>query len=159
MSFNLDLKFGNIFEEELMKYIDCEEYTIMKGKFKEYDIIMKKNKQYVKIEVKADRLTYRTNNIMIEYECSKIPSGISSTQSDFYAYFVVKPYNYYDLYLIPTYKIKEMIKNKKYKRIVAGGDYHRASMYMFDISEFSQYRVLLELLNFMTNKENIIRNN
>ena len=68
---------------------------------KEYDIIVKHNTNETEYEIKADRLSYKTGNVCIEIANSGRPSGITSTKSDYWGYFVIKP-DGYDLYLIPT---------------------------------------------------------
>jgi hypothetical protein len=40
----------------------------------------------IKIEVKSDRKAQFTGNVYIEYESRKKPSGISTTQSDYYIF-------------------------------------------------------------------------
>ena len=117
MGFKDDLKFGNEYEKKLISIVDNDKYKIMDGNYPFYDIEMIKDNKTIKYEVKADRYTYRTNNIVIEYECKNKPSGINISTSDFYAYFVINPNNNDDLYIIPTDDIKEYIKNNKYKKI------------------------------------------
>ena len=102
MSFNSDLAFGNIYEKKLVEIIPNESYLIKEGYFPDYDIEITNNNIMVTYEVKADRYTYKTNNIAIEFEFNNSPSGIATTTSDFYAYFVIKPYNLFELYIIPT---------------------------------------------------------
>ena len=46
---------------------------------------------------------------------------------------------FFDLYIIPTIKIRELIEEKKYKRSLLGGDFNRSRMYLFDITLFSDY--------------------
>ncbi len=88
-----------------------ETFKAIKG----YDIIVKYNAQTsiefeTKYELKADRLSYKTGNVCIEIANCGRASGITSTKSDGY-----------DLYLIPTEELKEMINSKKYK-VIRGGD-------------------------------------
>ena len=146
MNFKNDLKFGKKYEMELLKYLDYNIYETKDGLFKEYDLKIKINQKSTTYEVKADRITYKTNNIAIEYECSKKKSGISTTKSDFYAYFIIKPNDNYDLYIIPTKDIKAFIKENKYKRIVNGGDNYNSKMYLFDINIFKNFIIKLNLM-------------
>ena len=139
MNFVEDLKFGKKYEIELLKYLDYESYDFVDGLFKDYDLKININQKSTTYEVKADRITYKTNNIAIEYECSKKKSGILTTKADFYAYFIIKPNDNYDLYIIPTKDIKAFIKEKKYKRIVNGGDNYNSKMYLFDINIFKNF--------------------
>lgn len=141
MGFKDDLKFGNIYEKKLINLIPNDNYKIMEGNFPFYDIEIIKDDINTKYEVKADRYTYKTNNIVIEYECRAKPSGINISQSNYYAYYVVNPNNKDDLYIIPTNDIKEYIKNRNYKRIISGGDNGVSKMYIFDKNIFSKYIV------------------
>ena len=79
--FNYDLKVGQVAEKKIA------------------DIIQNKT-----IEVKNDLLTAKTGNVFIEYECRGKPSGISTTQSDFYC-FVVED----TMIILPTKKLKSKI--------------------------------------------------
>ena len=140
-TFSSDLEFGNSYEMKLLEHIDYDEYFISKGNFKPYDIKILKDKKYIRYEVKADRLAYKTNNIAIEYECSEKPSGINTTRAKYYAYFIVKPNDLYDLYIVPVKNINELIKDEKYKKIVSGGYLFKSKMYLFDLNLFSKYIV------------------
>ena len=134
MTFVKDLEFGNNYEIISLEYIDRGE--IMKGNFKPYDII---DRIGLKYEVKADKLAYKYGNICIEYQCSNKPSGITTTESDYYMYFIVNPDSSYQLYKIPTNVIRRYILEKKYKRETKGGDGWRARMYLFDKNVFCDY--------------------
>ena len=140
MSFNLDLEFGNIYEKKIIDLIPNDSYIIKEGYFPYYDVELTKDNVITKYEVKADRYTYKTGNIAIEFKCSGLPSGISKTQADYYAYFVVKPYNVYNLYIIPTQIIKDKINSLEYKRIIFGGDNKTSQMYIFSLDLFEEYR-------------------
>ncbi len=89
---------------------------------KEYDIIVKYNAQTsieleTKYEIKADRLSYKTGNVCIEIANCGRPSGITSTKSDYWGYFVIKDY---DLYLIPNSKKWFIQKNIKSSKVETG---------------------------------------
>ena len=143
MSFLKDLKFGKIYEKELLKYLDYENYNFSIGNFKPYDLEIIKNNISIYYEIKADRISYITNNISIEYECNNKLSGISSTTSNYYAYFVIKPNTNYDLYIIPTEIIRDNIINKTYKKSIVGGDNYKSKMYLFDIKIFNEYKIYI----------------
>jgi hypothetical protein len=143
MNFKNDLKFGKKYEMELLKYLDYDIYKTKDGLFKEYDLKIYKNNKAIRYEVKADRLSYKTNNIAIEYECSKKDSGITTTTSKYYAYFIIKPNDNYDLYIIPTKDIKTFIKENKYIRIVNGGDNYNSKMYLFNVNIFKDFIIKL----------------
>ena len=140
MTFQKDLKFGLKYELEFLKYINYDTFEQSKGKFKDYDLLITKDGIETTYEIKTDRMAYRTNNLCVEYECNKNPSGISTTTSNFYGYFIIKN-NCHDVYIIPTDFIRECIDNKLYKRDMAGGDFKRAKFYLFDISIFNEFLI------------------
>jgi len=142
MSFTEDLEFGRIYEKKLLDHVECESYIIKDMYFKEYDVeTFDTLKNTIRYEVKADRMSYKSHNIVIEFECSNIPSGISTTTAHYYAYFSVRPYDLYDLYIIPVSILKKLIRKNKYKRIIAGGDNKASRMYLFDMHTFDDYKL------------------
>jgi|TARA_R110000868_G_scaffold365726_1_gene628610 hypothetical protein len=71
-----------------------------------------------KVEVKRDRVAHKTGNIFIEYESRNKPSGISTSKSDFYAYYISDV-----CILISTEKLKDICR--KYlntNKDIKGGD-------------------------------------
>jgi hypothetical protein len=138
MSFNIDLKLGNEYEQKFVNFMKMEKYEIMAGVFQAYDIICYDNDETIKYEVKADKLACDTGNICIEFACSNIPSGIKTSESDFYIYYVIGSNNC-DLYKIPTQKLKKYIRQMKYDRIVKGGDKYLSRCYLFNKDVFSKY--------------------
>lgn len=131
---------GKFYEKECLKYINHKSYIQSVGYCKEWDIeiINHKNKN-IKIEVKSDRHINKTNNICIEYKCNNQPSGITSSTSKYWVIFEVYNENDYNMYIIKSKIIKQMIKDKRYKRDVKGGDGYRAQLYLFDKSLFKDY--------------------
>ena len=140
MNFNLDLAFGNMYEQKLVDLLPKDSYIIKEGYFPYYDVEITKDNITKKYEVKADRYTYKTGNIAIEFECNNKLSGISITQADYYAYYIVKPYNIFELYIIPTQTIKDLINERKFKRSIYGGDNKKSKMYIFDLEKFAEYK-------------------
>ena len=141
MSFNLDLEFGNIYEKKLVDIIPNDSYIIKEGYFPYYDVEITKDNIKTKYEVKADRCAYKTANIAIEFKCNGLPSGISKTQADYYAYYIIKPYNLFELYIIPTQIIKDKINSLEYKRTIFGGDNKSSEMYIFGLNLFDEYKI------------------
>ena len=140
MNFKKDLQFGQSYELELLKHIPHDKYIQAQGNFKAYDLKIYKDGKISRYEVKSDRITHYTNNITIEYECYKKPSGITTTRAKHYAYFVVKPNNTYDLYIIPVKKIKKFIEQKEYRKELSGGNYNSSKFYLFHKSKFEKYK-------------------
>ena len=143
MNFRNDLNFGQIYEKEFIKIMGFKSYEHeTKKAIKEYDIIVKQNSSETKYEIKADRLSYKTGNVCIEIAYKGQPSGITSTVSDYWGYFVIKSEGY-DLYLIPTDELKRIIFSKpsKYKSI-RGGDERRSYLVLISLKEMEKFLFL-----------------
>ena len=149
-SFQKELEFGNSFEKKLKAYLQPEAFAYNYDN--EYDILTFKNGTFLKYEVKADKMMFKTGNLCIEFECSGKPSGIAVSQADIYAYYEVNAEegNGVDnskLYLIPKNFITNLISRKKYKSIINGGDGGRAKCYLFSLlqtkSSISSYQALI----------------
>ena len=116
------------FLEEKLKYTNVElnnskNYRTLKG----YDIsAINKNGKQILFEVKNDIKSARTGNIAIEFEYKQMPSGINSTNSNFWVSIGTN-----EIYIIKVVKLKEMINNQLYFRVVNGGDGNLAKMYLF----------------------------
>ena len=141
MPFNQDLLLGKKYEVMLLDYLDKDEYTEVEfapnQRFVEWDVKLKNGALEAKYEVKADRLTAKTGNFCIEYECAGQPSGISTTHADYYAYFVLHA-SHHDLYLIPVLRLKELIAQGSYKKL-NGGDGYRSRFYLVPKAVFAEY--------------------
>jgi len=136
-TFFTDLKLGNKYEEEALKFIKYDKYKISKGNFKPYDIKVWFNGKKTRYEIKADRLGYKTGNLAIEYKCNNLDSGINSTKSKYYIYFIIKN-DGYDVYKIKTKKLKKLVKNC---RSVRGGCGFRSQMYLLKINQLEEYLI------------------
>ena len=136
MVWNNDLAFGQQYEKKLVEYLKPDSFEFKKNN--EYDVLVIKGGKETKYEVKADRMMGRTGNICIEFECSKKPSGIQTTQAEHYAYFDTANNM---LYLIPVRIIKEFIVEGKYTRTINGGDGYKARLHLFPKEVFSDYLV------------------
>lgn len=141
MSFNSDLAFGKQYENIAVQIVENDGEIIIEhpeGYCKEYDF---KTDKYV-YEVKSDRLTYKTGNLYVEYECSGKPSGIATTTADYWFYFVVMPVsiknypNNYRAYKIPTSHIRQLITPTA--RTIMGGDC-RTKGYLFKESSLTDF--------------------
>jgi hypothetical protein len=139
MTFKTDLEFGNKYEQEFIKYLGYDDFKIMEGYFKEYDVEINIDNKIIYFEVKADRLTKKTNNICIEFQCNNIPSGITTTKANHYAYYEVIDETKHNLYIIPTNTIKKNIMNKTYNKIIYGGDNGKSRFYLFNKDIYSKY--------------------
>lgn len=134
-----DLQFGNKYEKEFINIVKPTNFKIIEGKFKDYDIEITKDDITTYFEIKSDRLTNKTGNICIEYECNKTPSGITTTTADYYIYFEIIDDNNYIMYEIPVKKLKKYIRLNKYHKVVNGGDGYRSKLYLFNKDVFKKY--------------------
>ena len=71
----------------------------------------------LRYEVKTDELSLKTNNLFIEFESYKKPSGISASKAHYYIFS-----DTIDYYLIETQKLKEILNNVINKKIVSTKD-------------------------------------
>jgi len=97
------------------------DYNVLKA----YDGILKYKGISTKIEIKNDKMGY-TGNFVLEFECSHKLSGISTTEADLIIYTINDK-----LFIFKTDTLKQAIKDNLYKRIVNGGDYNAAKLYLF----------------------------
>ena len=143
--FQKQLANGNIYEMRSLMYMEHDTYEQKQGKFKPYDLIITHKSKTYKIEVKSDRQAGRTGNMAIEYECNNKPSGITSTEADFYIYFIIYMDDIQEdglpreeCYKIP---IKKLIKIAEKCRNVRGGDGNRSCMYLVNKSLVQKYLI------------------
>ena len=139
-----DLTFGQYYEDLSLQQLtyDTFETSQDKGKFKEWDFKITHNTQVIKYETKADRFTYSTDNICIEYDCNFTPSGITTTTADFWFIWEVFPTKDRSrdvCYLIPVKFIKQMIEDDEYHYDGTFGDGGRAYCYLFEKQLFNDY--------------------
>ena len=106
--FKQTLSFGNIYEKKAVCYFEHDNFKIENGKVSSHDIVFTKNNTDIKVEVKSDRLAYRTGNICIEVESNGVLSGISVTEADYWLYFVINPNGENTIYKIPIDKLWEL---------------------------------------------------
>jgi hypothetical protein len=114
--FDLDLKYGQEIENQLAK------------------ILQEKG---TKIEVKTERNIWQTTNkLAIEFRCNGKPSGLSVTESDWWAIALADKETIGGIILIPTQQLKENIKilhKAKLIKITKGGDGDKSEMFLVPI--------------------------
>jgi hypothetical protein len=104
MNFNNDFKFDL-------------EFGVLNGETWFHELVTNK-----KVEVKSDRRTQETRNVYIEYWSRGKPSGISTTQADYYVYKIAED----TAFIISTEqlkkRLKELLEQSKARMNVKGGD-------------------------------------
>lgn len=111
--FDIDLSYGQIFEQQVADMLTN-----------------------AKIEVKSERdLWIKTGNIVIECESRGKPSGIRTTEADYWFHNLVKDGEILVTIALPVKKLKEyIIKNRPY--VVKGGDDNTSRLFLINISDF-----------------------
>ena len=86
-----------------------------------------------RIEVKTDRIAHITGNVAVEYRFRGRPSGISTTEADYWAFLL---YDMTTIIMVPTEKLKD-IARERYKRnqVTIGGDDNVSEMILIPIEE------------------------
>lgn len=137
MSFKSDLSFGKTYEQLAATMLPAGE-TFKEfapaGAFKPWDFCSDKSKY----EVKSDRLAhkYGMRTMFVEYECSGKPSGISTTEADYWFYFMVRPNGSSRRFLIPTQALKDACEGCASK---CGGDGYKVRGYIVPVSHFTGF--------------------
>jgi hypothetical protein len=89
-----------------------------------------------KVEVKTDMAAHRTGNIAVEFRCNGKPSGISTTEADYWAFVLL---NGEVIYFIQVERLKELARQEyKVSGSKRGGDYHLAEMILIPIKNLIQ---------------------
>jgi hypothetical protein len=93
------------------------------SKFSDWDFVLRNSEGVdVSFEVKEDVTHSRTGNVGVEFESWGRPAGIARSKADFYIYKVHNSDGTTSVYVIRTSKLKRMIENRLYSRIICGGD-------------------------------------
>ena len=138
--FTLDLAVAKTTEQEISELLHRYYGMITKefSNHKRYDLLVlsKKNPLGVTIEVKEDFQCGRTNNMALEFSSWNRPAGITTTGADFYIH-KFHMSNGVEYWSTPTSELKKLVANKKYHRIVNGGDKGSNSMnYLITLDVF-----------------------
>lgn len=134
MTFQNDLSFGKRYEQLASTMVSNFKEFAPNGLFKGWDFCSDTSKY----EVKADRLAYKygCRTMFIEYECSGKPSGISTTEADYWFYFMVLPDGSSRRFLIPTSMLKKACNGCITK---VGGDGWRSKGYIVPTDAFEAF--------------------
>lgn len=143
-TFSYDLHVGHTFETSVVDHYSPH-YTVTTtqgmGRCKSHDLTLDPDGDPVKIEVKYDRMAHKTGNHAVElytkYKGSETihPSGLSATESDVYVFgFEGLP----GVYGMDTGKLKRLVEEKKYFRIVDHTGDGNATIALFKLDWFLQ---------------------
>lgn len=137
MGFKSDLQLGELYQKKFLDLIEYDTAEMAQGCFKEYDIKVTHDGCVLYFEIKCDRISFRTGNMVIEHMCNGKPSGITTTTADYWVYFPIGlPY----CLVIPVKVIRQYIEMGKYLCDRRGGDGFRSQMYLMSMELFKDYR-------------------
>ena len=95
-----------------------------------------------KIEVKRDNWVGRTGNIAIEYKSRGKPSGIATTQADYWIIMFSKEYEDKFMFIIEIQRLKEVTKKYFNKgSIKKMGDSNTSSAVLIPIKEINNFAI------------------
>ena len=81
-----------------------------------YDIKALVNGNPTTFEIKEDIKCAETGNVVVEYESRGKPSGIKTTEADFWIFRIHKTSENIHHFVIGTKRLKRLIKERKYSR-------------------------------------------
>ena len=126
--FDIDLQYGTIREEKII------------------DMFLNK-----KIEVKSERDTWmKTGNICIEYESYGKPSGIISTEADFWFHNLCIKDDIFCTLVFDVPKLKKLMDKLDFKKSVSGGDHNASRLWLVSIQKLftsDVYKTFKDLKN------------
>jgi len=110
--FDLDLQYGQVFEQKVA------------------DMLQNK-----KIEVKTERDKWKsTGNIVIEFESRGRPSGIASTEADYWFHNLAVGNDIVMTLVFPVSKLRSYI-TKNMPKMIRGGDDNTSRMYLISLTD------------------------
>ena len=108
-----------------------------------------------KIEVKSERDKWqKTGNIAIEYESYGKPSGINSTEADYWFHNLCIGDDTFCTLVFKVDNLRKLIDKLDYKRSVSGGDHNASRMYLLKLSKLFSSDVLKK---YNVNSKEIIK--
>ena len=111
--FDIDLRYGQLAESNIA------------------DMLQNK-----KLEVKTERdLWVKTGNIVIEFESRNKPSGIQTTEADYWFHNLEKDGEVICTVVLPVAVLREYIKTNM-PSVVRGGDNYTSLLYKINLSDF-----------------------
>jgi len=139
MAWARDLEFGEHWERFIVEYFNYDSIRKMSGKFGAFDYICVRGNSIVLREIKADRISSRTGNLVIEFMCRGKDSGIYTTHADYWTYCVIGENDELEVYDIPVWFLKGGIQKQAFDEIKMGGD--ESLMFVFKSSFFEAYKL------------------
>lgn len=140
MGFISDKLFGKKYERNFVELIEYDSYRFPENDYhKEWDLETTKDGEITHFEVKADRRTFSTGNICIEFAYNGEDSGITSTTADYWVLYVVNGDKTERIYLVPTEDLRKIIADELYHKTINCGDGWKSKCYLFKEEVFTKY--------------------
>ena len=112
-------------ELEIVKLL-CEKYGmkfVSGSAYSDWDFVLSDSDGVITTwEVKEDFTHKRTGNVGVEYKCRGKPSGISISKADYYVFKLHNRGGSTSVYAIKTIKLKRLIQERQFCKIINGGD-------------------------------------
>jgi len=138
-TFERDLKVGKKYEDEVLKLIKNKypKSYIVDGYYKEWDIYIPELE--IGIEVKSDKKSLDTGNIVIEIEFNNKPSALSTSKAAWWVIYDGENYNWFTIK-----NIKKCIKenNLKYCSFIGKGDTKEKKAYLIKKEILYKYKTI-----------------
>ena len=138
-TFYRDLKVGKIYEKEVLKLLKKKypKSYIVDGYFKYWDIYIPELD--IGVEVKSDKKSLHTGNIVIETEFNNKPSALSTTKAFWWVIYDGKNYNWFKVK-----NIKKCIKdnNLRISNFIGKGDTKEKKAYLIKKEILYKYKTL-----------------
>ena len=126
--FGADLERANSSELEVSRLLKnhYDTSTLKIGNDYKFDLLVKTKKdRELRLEIKEDFRVGKTGNFLLEFEFKGKPSGILKSKADYYIHILHMPTGL-EYWSTSSSKLKQMIAEKLYFKIVEGGDGSRA---------------------------------
>jgi len=136
-TFFTDLKVGKIYEQQVLDLIK-KKYPlayIVEGYYKDWDIFIPELK--IGIEVKSDKKSLHTGNIVIEIEFNNKPSALSTSKAKWWVIYDGISFNWF---LINNIKKCINENNLKYAQFIGRGDTKSKKAYLIKKKLLYKYK-------------------
>ncbi len=138
--FSEDMKYGHLGEMEMSRLMESLGFTFIhqtQGKDSRYDLMMGYGEKTYTYEIKTDVYPKDTGNLVIEFECRGLPSGIDVTEADYFTTFF--PF-LGEVWNIKTSDLKSLISNNKLPiSEYAGDEGSNTKLYKINKSKYRNY--------------------
>jgi len=140
-NFERDLAESEIATRKLIKALKANGIELVYlSDSKEYDFVVKKKGKVRKVEFKNDIKAETTGRVAIEKWSRGKPSGICTTEADYYIYQIGKAY-----YVMQTMKLAQFLLANSIET-ARGGDNNTSLMYIIPIPIFKKLKFVKQIL-------------